>query len=929
MASISSTNSASSANSLGNTSLRGFGGMVSGIDRDSIIEQMTLGTTTKINKVKTQITELGWKQEAYRSISDKILDLTDNYTSFSSSKTLVDPNLFARNIINVNGLDSAAKFVKASGNSDVIDSLSIKAVKQLASAAMQQSKGYGGSLVTGLDASQLTEEAVSARESALKNTWLRFKIEGIDGLEEPATILFENTYTKKDEVQKKDADGNPVFEADGTTPVMVTKESEVAIDYNLTGENATLDDLAKQLNGLLEKYSLTKPVTDPKDNTKTYSSLADMIEFKATADGKLTIDAKNGLNVQIDADSEALGVLLGEEKDKLSPTDGYITMNNFETAINATTVKYAGKYSKDELIQSNDNSILKRHSGFEVLTGATATFSYNGDVKNIMLLTKDEAEALQGNDYKKGDGTFGSEKALGAMAEFIQGRIDRVYGEGNINVNYNKNGGTLEFETVKDNSFFAMTANDKVRDVLGIESGTSSRINIDEGLMQKNLGLGTEWEQRLERSGDTGLSMVINGTTISGITKNTTIDEILTKINESDAGVKASYVESTGQFVLVADKTGSGREIKFDSVKDKNNTSYDLAETLFGGTDSKGSDGQDAQIVVNYGNGVDVTLSRSSNTFNLEGLDVTVSGIFGGDWVNKVTNQKGEGVEDPSKLEMKEDGNYYDQKRNLVDENGFLIKQYWVADATETVTFDAKADVDKATERVKSFFEDYNALVSEVYKQLTTRKDRSYGALTDEQKAEMSEDEIEKWETKAKEGLLYNDSNMEALNSDLEGMLTKWMNSGVSYADLEKIGITYVTDWSGGASTINFDEDKFRKAMEDTPELVSDIFTGAESGRTGIVKTLDNTLTTYATRYANRNDGSYGRLIEEAGSEKLPTTEMKNYIYNELKEMNERLKSLQDMLKTKQERYIKQFSSMESLINQYNSQSSYLSQITG
>ena len=44
MASISSTNSSSS---LGNTSLRGFGGMVSGIDRDSIVEQMTLGTTTK------------------------------------------------------------------------------------------------------------------------------------------------------------------------------------------------------------------------------------------------------------------------------------------------------------------------------------------------------------------------------------------------------------------------------------------------------------------------------------------------------------------------------------------------------------------------------------------------------------------------------------------------------------------------------------------------------------------------------------------------------------------------------------------------------------------------------------------------------------------------------------------------------------------
>ena len=65
MASISSTNS------VGNTSLRGYGGMASGIDRDAIIEQMTLGTTTKINNQEKAITKLEWKQEAYRGVSDK------------------------------------------------------------------------------------------------------------------------------------------------------------------------------------------------------------------------------------------------------------------------------------------------------------------------------------------------------------------------------------------------------------------------------------------------------------------------------------------------------------------------------------------------------------------------------------------------------------------------------------------------------------------------------------------------------------------------------------------------------------------------------------------------------------------------------------------------------------------------------------------
>ena len=50
--------SVSGTSSLGNTALRGFGGMTSGIDRDSIIEQMTLGTSTKIRNQKKAMTNL-------------------------------------------------------------------------------------------------------------------------------------------------------------------------------------------------------------------------------------------------------------------------------------------------------------------------------------------------------------------------------------------------------------------------------------------------------------------------------------------------------------------------------------------------------------------------------------------------------------------------------------------------------------------------------------------------------------------------------------------------------------------------------------------------------------------------------------------------------------------------------------------------------
>ena len=122
--------------------------------------------------------------------------------------------------------------------------------------------------------------------------------------------------------------------------------------------------------------------------------------------------------------------------------------------------------------------------------------------------------------------------------------------------------------------------------------------------------------------------------------------------------------------------------------------------------------------------------------------------------------------------------------------------------------------------------------------------------------------------------------------------------------------------------------------MESDPELVSNIFTGGGSVKKGLMEVVDDTFTPYATRYASKNatdggKGSYGQLIEIAGSEKKPTTLQKNQIYDQLKQMQEMLETLQSRLKTEQERYISVFTNMETMINQFNSQASYLSQISG
>ena len=85
MASISSTSSSSGSLS---SQIRGYGGLASGLDRDTLIEQMTSGTRSKIAKQGQQKTKLEWQMEAMRDITSKIYGFTSNYTSYASSNKI-------------------------------------------------------------------------------------------------------------------------------------------------------------------------------------------------------------------------------------------------------------------------------------------------------------------------------------------------------------------------------------------------------------------------------------------------------------------------------------------------------------------------------------------------------------------------------------------------------------------------------------------------------------------------------------------------------------------------------------------------------------------------------------------------------------------------------------------------------------------------
>jgi len=88
-------------------------------------------------------------------------------------------------------------------------------------------------------------------------------------------------------------------------------------------------------------------------------------------------------------------------------------------------------------------------------------------------------------------------------------------------------------------------------------------------------------------------------------------------------------------------------------------------------------------------------------------------------------------------------------------------------------------------------------------------------------------------------------------------------------------------------------------------------------------------LTTITDNYASTKGAVKGSLIEKAGSTYAPTSILSNTIKNSIDGIDSIIERLQSQLKTETDRYVKQFTSLETLISQMNSQSSWLSSVGG
>lgn len=262
--------------------------------------------------------------------------------------------------------------------------------------------------------------------------------------------------------------------------------------------------------------------------------------------------------------------------------------------------------------------------------------------------------------------------------------------------------------------------------------------------------------------------------------------------------------------------------------------------------------------------------------------------------------------------------------------NGMSYNLKQTTAAGEVVTLSTTHDIDKAVGTIKDFVDSYNTLISTMDGLLKEKKYRDYAPLTDEQKKDLSEDQIKKWEEKAKSGLLRSDSTLRQGLDEMIGDLSR----AVGGTTLSQLGITTSSKYYEERGKLEINEDKLRQVLTTDPEKVYDVFNAKTSSdittkfrwdRTQAEQSKFETESGFATRIRDALSNLSHNIEKKAGNE---GSVIDTYtIGKNMTALDKKISSMQKRIENLQERYYSQFAAMEQAMQKAESQSSYISSL--
>lgn len=772
-------------------------GMYSGMDTESIIQQLVSAKATKVTNLKNDQKKLEWKQTLWQDLNKRIYKL---YTGTLSNMRLTGSYSKKKSTISD---PTKATIVAGDGAVNGVQSLEVKKIAK---------SGYLTGAVVSKKSSKVTKDTKLSELGVKAGSTLNLTIDGTklpNGMTVDANDTIDSFIDKFNNFYG--SQGVKMSFASGK----VTVEGPAGKKFGLSTSGST----APTVVGALGLSNCT-----PSDNVSgTFTG--DKIRFpgdNSQVDLTTTLEDLNikggKLTVKVGSTTHTIVI------DKSKTVNSFMTEFNKQTGL--TMSLEHGKISV-EAPSGTDFTMTSENDGFSGVTvlAGLGLGDFSGDKQTGKVTGNLVSQLLNASENYQDETTVTLEDLKIGDGEL---HIKRP-GQTDLVVKYDKSMTVEQLmdkfneENRNNNTGLSMSIEDgKISVNSDASSGKYTLESVQNGTSGNTLlqGLGLEKFEKVEQDGG-GAS--ITGDMVSKlnpvlISNDFTMESMLGEIDPSLAGQTISITVGTGlnakttQIELTADMKisefvsklkDSGVGASFDATNQRffiNSTGTGEAKefklTASGGAlqslgldpDAKYANGststrvyaEDAQIVLNG-----ATFTSDTNTFSVNGLSITTQAV-----------------------------------------------------TDEPITITTDTDYDGIYNMIKDFITEYNDIMNEMTKLYNANSARKYTMLSDEEKEAMSDDEVEKWEGTIKDSLLRRDKDLNNVMECMKGAINKGydiggetlflVNFGVgtgSYFDTEKAERNALHIYGDSDDEKYADKDnELKAAISKDPEKVIELF---------------------------------------------------------------------------------------------------------
>lgn len=831
-------------------------GLVSGLDTETLVKQMTSGTKNSINTQQQLLQKLTWKQADYRTVTNKILDYKNTYFNLLKPSTNISSSsLFSTKSASCS-LDSITCSASAGADNTTY---SITNIFEKAAAATIKSDSTNGKVIDGIKID------VSSAEDGESYT---FKF-ALDGASKDITFV---------------GGSDAATTQDNIVNALETAFTDMTFSISDNGRLTTERTDGKYTN-MVHSYSISAASDD-------------------TSDDLSALGLDDGMTNQITSSKKLSDLAFATDLDG----------DSFCFSINGESFSFTQDNTVGDVISAVNNSDAGAKLSFNTMTGEFSLESLTSGQSSSLFVEQKAGNLLTSMFGTDEDGNYIFDESTGSGTDLL---VDKSIQGNEI---YN----TTDFSGYA-NKGFDVTVNGETKTIRlwqynsqGVKNNLSSTTTV---VSQLNS------ELKREFGSDAPTLSVSNDTDTGKMTFK------FTGVNDGDEITIAASDDSTGKSAEFVSKLGFDDTNSTNAVSDDVKLS-DLFEGITWGGTLKFGDDDENQLTLDENTTLTQLLDAATvgDTKYAEMVDgkLFIYGATGDDEAKGcLSGIFGEGYNYPGipPVEIKKE---VTGSNAVIEVNGMTISSYSntftlagtnidISNA-DTGAVDASVttsnDTSNAFDAIVSFVNDYNTLITDLNNTITTSRPKYQGSyyepLTDEQEEDMSDTEIEKWEASAKTGMLYQDST---INTFLINLRTAMSGGSGTTIDIYDIGITVSSNYTDNGK-LELDEDALKKALSEKPDLVKELFTDSTDG-------IATKMSSVIDKAAATTGATKGTLITLAGLENTSTVN-NNTISKQLETYLDKIEALQSTYESEQDRYWSQFTSLETMMNTYNSQSAWL-----